>query len=320
MLIISTLITISSNSWMGMWMGLEINLLSIIPLMNNIKNNYTAESSIKYFIIQIISSLIILMNLIFLMKFNNFYIFNKMTNMIMNSALMMKMGSAPFHFWFPEIIEGLNWMNCFILLTWQKISPFILLNYFLKNNIFTFIIITLNILIGGLIGLNQIKLKKLLTFSSISHIGWMLSILMLSESLWLFYLMIYFIIMINMIYLLNKLQIFFMNHYFFMSYLMIFFFNLNFFNLIGIPPFIGFFSKWFTIQMLISYKWMFLVYFMMLFTLISFFYYFRMLILPMNLNLNKNFLMNMKINFFMFFMNFFNLFTFIFLPMISSLI
>jgi NADH-ubiquinone oxidoreductase chain 2 len=42
---------VSSNSWLGAWIGLEINLISFVPLMSNIKNMYNTEASLKYIIV-----------------------------------------------------------------------------------------------------------------------------------------------------------------------------------------------------------------------------------------------------------------------------
>jgi len=50
------LISVSSNSWLGAWIGLEINLISFILLMSNIKNMSNTEASLKYIIVQVLAS------------------------------------------------------------------------------------------------------------------------------------------------------------------------------------------------------------------------------------------------------------------------
>jgi NADH-ubiquinone oxidoreductase chain 2 len=50
------LISISANSWLGAWIGLEINLISFIPLISSQENIFTTEASLKYFIIQALAS------------------------------------------------------------------------------------------------------------------------------------------------------------------------------------------------------------------------------------------------------------------------
>ena len=54
------LVSVSSNSWWGAWIGLEINLISFIPLMSNVKNMYNKEASLKYFIVQVLASVTLL--------------------------------------------------------------------------------------------------------------------------------------------------------------------------------------------------------------------------------------------------------------------
>nr|ALO71082.1 NADH deshydrogenase subunit 2 [Pselaphinae sp. 8 EF-2015] len=287
LILISTIISISSNSWFGMWLGLEINLMSIIPLMSNIKNSYSTESSIKYFIVQALSSMIIMMSMIFLVNISNSPVtnFNNSINMIFNSALMTKMGSAPFHFWFPEIMEGLNWINCFIMLTWQKITPMILLNYSL-NSMFILIIIVFSMLISGIMGINQNSLRKILSYSSINHIGWMLASMMFFETIWLMYFFIYLIILSNLVLIFNLYKIFFMTQLmFFMSsnLKLNYFFIMNFLSLGGLPPFIGFLPKWFTIQIMIFNNNYFLPFMMIILTLLTLFYYVRIMMSTLSL-------------------------------------
>nr|ALO70949.1 NADH deshydrogenase subunit 2 [Pselaphinae sp. 12 EF-2015] len=322
---ISTLISISSNSWFGMWLGLEINLLSIIPLMNNMNNSYSSESSMKYFIVQALSSTIILMMMILFMKFNYITnILNNSMNMIFNSALLTKMGSAPFHFWFPEVMEGLNWMNCFIMLSWQKITPMILLNYSLNNMNFIIIIIIISLMISGIMGLNQISMRKILTYSSINHISWMISSILFMETLWIIYLMIYFFIIFNVIYMLNLYKIFFINQLFIYSLNLknFLFFSMNFLSLAGLPPFIGFFPKWLIIQMLINNNFKMLSLIMIILTLISMFFYIRLMYSSLNLNIdNINFIFNeFKLNSFFSFLNFLNLSSLIICTLMFSFI
>nr|AOY39344.1 NADH dehydrogenase subunit 2 [Nosodendron sp. BMNH 840466] len=273
----STIMSISSNSWMGVWVGMEINLLSIIPLMNNSKNLMESEASIKYFITQALASTIFLFSII-IMSMNFSFNFKMLAMMlILNSSLLTKMGAAPFHFWFPEIMEGLNWTNNMIMLTWQKITPMIILMY---NKMFFFlsIIIIISMIISSLMSLNQTSLRKILTYSSINHIGWMMSSFFFLESIWNLYFIIYSIMTINMIIMFKYLNIFYfkqlfysMNNNFYLKMIFI----INFLSLSGLPPFLGFLPKWITIQSMISNKILFLPMIMIMLTLMMMFIYLR---------------------------------------------
>nr|YP_009922372.1 NADH dehydrogenase subunit 2 [Spilosoma lubricipeda]QNA48229.1 NADH dehydrogenase subunit 2 [Spilosoma lubricipeda]UOD77179.1 NADH dehydrogenase subunit 2 [Spilosoma lubricipeda]UYX62237.1 NADH dehydrogenase subunit 2 [Spilosoma lubricipeda] len=278
-LINSTLIAISSNSWFGCWIGLKINLLKFIPLISNSNNLLATEASLKYFLTQSIASInflfSILLKMILLKNFEMIFFLSIM----INSSMLMKMGSTPFHFWFPNIEKGLSWMNNLILMTWQKITPMIILSYYFNKNFILFIII-MNVIIGALGGLNQTSLRKLMAFSSINNLGWMLSAIMIAENLWLFYLLMYtfynhnyiffFFFIMNMFYI-NQL---FMNN---LTPLIKINLLINFLSLGGLPPFIGFFPKWIIINFLIMNQMYFLTFIMIMTSLIVLFFYIRII-------------------------------------------
>nr|YP_010987650.1 NADH dehydrogenase subunit 2 [Oxytelus tibetanus]WON66069.1 NADH dehydrogenase subunit 2 [Oxytelus tibetanus] len=270
----SIFITISTFSWLSMWIGLEINMICIIPLMNNTKNMYSTESSLKYFIVQAMASSMFLFSIIMTSLNNATYI-----TIIMNSALLIKIGSAPFHFWFPEIMEGQKWPMCLTLLTIQKISPLMLLNYNMNLPLFFMVIVIMNMLISATMGLNQISLRKILTFSSINHIGWMITSFMCMKIVWLMYFMVYLFILLNIITIFNYHKIYYLKQAIKLSMPMSFkmVFIMNFFSLGGLPPFIGFLPKWLTIQLMV-FQYPLLISIMVILTLMTLFYYIRLMI------------------------------------------
>nr|USF17586.1 NADH dehydrogenase subunit 2 [Junonia hierta cebrene] len=272
----STLISISANSWLGCWIGLEINLLSFIPLMSNPNNLLNSEASLKYFLTQSIASInflfSILLNL-FLLK--NFFM-NNILSILINSSLLMKMGSIPFHFWFPNIMEGLSWFNCFILMTWQKISPMILLSYYM-NLKFLFLIMIFNVLIGTISSFNQTSLRKLMAFSSINNLGWMLSALSISENLWMLYFLLYSLFISIMCFLFYIINVFYINQLFNLNlnFSIKFSILINFLSLGGLPPFLGFFPKWMIINYLLYNNLIIISFIFTMSSLIMLFIYIR---------------------------------------------
>nr|YP_009110211.1 NADH dehydrogenase subunit 2 [Nomophila noctuella]AIW64977.1 NADH dehydrogenase subunit 2 [Nomophila noctuella] len=277
-LFFSTLISISSTSWFGCWIGLEINLLSFIPLISNSNNILTSEASLKYFLVQSIASINLLFCIILKMILMNNFEMNNIISIMINSSLLMKMGSAPFHFWFPNIVEGLSWFNNFILMSWQKITPIILLSYYFNNN-FIIIIIIMNATIGAIGGLNQTSLRKLLAFSSINNLSWMLSSMMISENLWMFYFFMYSFMISIMCMLFYFMNMFFINQLFFinMNYMIKLSMFINFLSLGGLPPFIGFFPKWIIINFLMNNNFIILTFILIMMSLIMLFFYIRIL-------------------------------------------
>nr|WGF20829.1 NADH dehydrogenase subunit 2 [Sinelater perroti] len=285
----STLITISSYSWLGMWLGLEINLLSIIPLMNEKKNSLTAEASMKYFIVQAIASTIILMSIIIMTLKTNLFSILEPTNytLFLSSALLTKMGMAPFHFWFPEVLEGLSWMNCLLILTWQKFAPMVLILYNPSNMKFISLSIIISVIISGLMALNQVSIRKILAFSSINHMGWMMSMILTMQTIWFTYFIMYSLITVNLIIIFEKTKCFFINQLSMINKnnMTKILFILNFLSLSGTPPFLGFIPKWLSIQILMEKNMFFLTTIMIMATLIMIFTYIRISLSSLILNL-----------------------------------
>nr|YP_009729993.1 NADH dehydrogenase subunit 2 [Argopistes tsekooni]QHX99898.1 NADH dehydrogenase subunit 2 [Argopistes tsekooni] len=312
-LIMSTLISISAYSWFSMWIGLEINLLSIIPLLKSNKNIFPAEASLKYFITQTLASIIILFSIIESMYISEYISSNHnyWLMMMMNSALLTKMGAAPFHSWFPEVVEGLNWMNNFILLTWQKLAPMVLIMYNLNMYFFLSIIIILSSVISGIMGINQISLRKILAYSSINHIAWMLASMMNLKMNWFIYFVIYSLINLNIIFMFYSLNIFFISQLLIslsQNKLIKMIFILNFFSLGGLPPFLGFLPKWITIQNLSFNNFYMLSFILIIFTLITLFFYIRLSITTLTFSMQETIIKTNKINnYTMIFLNMFNI-------------
>nr|YP_010277850.1 NADH dehydrogenase subunit 2 [Turanoclytus namaganensis]UHY95165.1 NADH dehydrogenase subunit 2 [Turanoclytus namaganensis] len=278
-LLVGTLITISSYSWFSMWLGLEINLLSMIPLMSNSKNLYPSESALKYFITQALASSIVLFSIIVMMNLKESapQDSENLLMMILNSALLTKVGAAPFHSWFPEVMEGLDWVNCLILLTWQKIAPMIMIMYNMNMTAFFSSIIIFSSLISGILGLNQISLRKIMAYSSINHIGWMIAA-MHSQSIWIVYFIVYTIISINIVTIFQQNKIFSikqLNSILNQSKPLKILFIVNFLSLGGIPPFLGFIPKWLTINSLVNMNFYLISFILIIFTLVTLYFYLR---------------------------------------------
>nr|YP_009434112.1 NADH dehydrogenase subunit 2 [Epicauta tibialis]APB02752.1 NADH dehydrogenase subunit 2 [Epicauta tibialis] len=300
-MILGTLIAISSLSWWGMWMGLEVNLLSIIPLMNSSKNMLSSEASLKYFITQTMASLVLMLSITLMMIVNEFItpMMNIPLTTLLNSALLTKLGAAPFHFWFPEVMEGLNWFNCSILLTWQKIAPMALLmsNHLMVN--FIIIIILISLMVSTLMSLNQLSLRKIMAFSSINHIAWMMSAMISSFSIWTIYLMIYIFITLNITYTLNYLKINLISQIpGILNSMKTLKFSLliNFMSLGGLPPFLGFLPKWLTINWMIIHNFTLMALILIIATLIMLFVYIRILTSALLISQNETKKINFKMN------------------------
>nr|AXI98623.1 NADH dehydrogenase subunit 2 [Pseudoniphargus mercadali] len=270
-LLFSIILTISSNSWLFAWMGLEMNLLSFIPIILKKLNKYSTEISIKYFLIQSISSIYLL----FFFLFMKSYIV--ITIML---VLMLKMGAAPFHQWLPSMADGLSWPSLFILLILQKLNPLILLSILTKPSELInvmYIFILSSALIGSVGGLIQSSLRKILVFSSISHMSWILAAFLGSNWAWFNYFMIYGFILLSLVASLYKTEIFSINDLLLKNKTSVsLLISVSVMSIGGLPPFSGFVPKFIVIQPLLTDKLFFTLFFLLLSTFISLFFYARM--------------------------------------------
>nr|AAF02972.1 NADH dehydrogenase subunit II [Melanorivulus violaceus] len=198
-----TLITMTSSHWLLAWMGLEINTFAILPLMAQNYCPRTMEAMIKYFIIQTTAATMLLFSSISNAWLTGQWDIQQMNHPIPLTmiiiALALKLGLAPMHAWFPEVIQGLTLPTGLVLSTWQKLAPLSLMLQLPVNNAFLLTTLgLLSILMGGWGGLNQTQLRKILGYSSIAHLGWMVLVLQYLPSLTFLAFMTYIILTFSM--------------------------------------------------------------------------------------------------------------------------
>nr|WNL54433.1 NADH dehydrogenase subunit 2 [Amitermes sp. B MLW-2023a] len=279
-LVSGMLVSVSSNSWLGAWMGLEINLMSFIPLMSNVKNMYNTEASLKYFIVQVLASATLLFMVVMKTLTEDLFTFESSTYtpMIICTPLLLKSGAAPFHWWFPGVMEGLSWENCALLMTVQKAAPLMLMSYLIDINTFTLSIIMTSTIVGAIGGLNQTSMRKILTYSSINHTGWMLIALTTSENLWMVYFMIYSTLALTVVSAIKLSGVSFINQTMMTNKetkLMKFMMFTSLLSLGGLPPFLGFLPKWIVIQAMIANNMAPLATIVVVTSLITLYYYLK---------------------------------------------
>nr|YP_009116603.1 NADH dehydrogenase subunit 2 [Polynemus paradiseus]BAQ20930.1 NADH dehydrogenase subunit 2 [Polynemus paradiseus] len=195
---LGTTITFMSSHWLLAWMGLEINTLAILPLMAQHHHPRAVEATTKYFLTQATAAATLLFasitNAWLTGQWDILQMTHPLPTTMMIAALALKVGLAPLHSWLPEVLQGLDLTTGLILSTWQKLAPFALLLQIQTPN--SSLLITLGLmstLVGGWGGLNQTQLRKILAYSSIAHLGWMVLVLQFAPSLTLLTLMMYFI-------------------------------------------------------------------------------------------------------------------------------
>lgn len=240
------LVAVSADNYGIFWLGLEVNIMSFCAILVK-SETFSVEGVIKYFLIQALASQIIIL------RWCSILLFYTEVALIIRIALFIKLGVAPLHFWFPSVAQRINWSNNIVLITIQKLSPLVILTKFdlVRNLVYTLVL--LNIFLGGLGGLNQTSLRKLLAFSSVTHMGWILCAWLFAEKLWVFYYLLYCLVSLSVIIILDNDQHYQIRSIFkgkdLKKYLA---FIVRLLSLGGFPPFVGFIGKWIVVYHIVK--------------------------------------------------------------------
>jgi NADH-ubiquinone oxidoreductase chain 2 len=282
---------ISSSDLIIMFLAIETQSFALYILATINRNSESAVAAgLKYFLLGGVSSCFILLGSTLIYSytgltnfeslniiqsisdwsegFNNYFIIG---TLILTSGILFKIAAAPFHSWSPDVIQGVPTIvsTLFAIMPKLSIIVFIYINNFLISSELIMISATLSLIIGSISGLAQYNIKRLLAYSSISHIGFIIfslsnkTITGLESSI--FYLIQYsittlnvFLILILLGYIINKDNI--INKYspiqnihqlhglFYSNPSLSIFFAITLFSLAGIPPLVGFFGKYFVIN------------------------------------------------------------------------
>nr|YP_008475536.1 NADH dehydrogenase subunit 2 [Gnathopogon strigatus]BAN78559.1 NADH dehydrogenase subunit 2 [Gnathopogon strigatus] len=293
---LGTTLTFASSHWLLAWMGLEINTLAIVPLMAQHHHPRAVEATTKYFLTQATAAAMILFASTTNAWITGEWDMNNMSNPIASAmiitALALKIGLAPMHFWMPEVLQGLDLLTGLILSTWQKLAPLALIIQ-MAQAIDPLLLTALGLmstLVGGWGGLNQTQLRKILAYSSIAHMGWMLIILQYAPQLTLLALGTY-IFMTSAAFLtlkllsatnINTLAMAWSN-----SPILTMTTALVLLSLGGLPPLTGFMPKWLILQELTKQDLPTTATIMALAALLSLYFYLR-LCYAMTLTISPN--------------------------------
>nr|AXZ96934.1 NADH dehydrogenase subunit 2 [Muscisaxicola frontalis] len=284
-LLLGTAITISSNHWVIAWTGLEINTLAILPLISKSHHPRAIEASTKYFLIQATASTLLLFSSMTNAWFTGQWDITQLTHpvscMLLTTAISMKLGLVPFHFWFPEVLQGTSLMTSLLLATVMKFPPTILL-FLTSSSLNPTLLSTMAIAsaaLGGWMGLNQTQIRKIMAFSSISHLGWMTIILIYNPKLTLITFYLYSLTTAAIFSTLNS------TNTLKLSTLMTAWSKvptltatlmLTLLSLAGLPPLTGFLPKWLIIQELTKQELTTTANIIALLSLLGLFFYLRL--------------------------------------------
>nr|ADK21577.1 NADH dehydrogenase subunit 2 [Episoriculus macrurus] len=284
-IMLGTMIVLMSSHWFMIWIGFEMNMIAIIPMLMKAYNPRSMEASTKYFMTQATASMILMMAIIMNLLYSGHWTITNITNptasILMTIALVMKLGLSPFHFWVPEVTQGVPLLSGLILLTWQKIAPLsVLYQIFPSINLDMLLTMSLlSLLVGGWGGLNQTQLRKIMAYSSIAHMGWMTAIMTYNPNLMLLNLIIYITMTMAtfMLFMFTaSTTTLSLSHTWNKTPLITSFVLMLMLSLGGLPPLTGFLPKWMIIQELTKNHSVILPTIMAILSLLNLFFYMRL--------------------------------------------
>lgn len=293
---LGSLILILSDNLITLYLGLELQTFSIFILIaKNRESIKSSEAGLKYFMLGAISSGFYLISLVIL--FIQGYNFNMGDILILSDdiiiifclsliilSLCFKLSLFPFHFWIPDIYEGSSWDILSIIATLPKVSVISVLIQLTINTNIIMCFSLLSIAVGTLGALNQTKLKRLLGYSGISHMGFVIlgytMIINLGLTVGGFYLIIYILTILSVLILITSNNtknefIIELGGLKFINKILAVTLILLILSIAGIPPLSGFMSKWYLIWMAMDNYYNFSSVIMILFSAIGLGYYLR---------------------------------------------
>ena len=316
--LVGTMVMISAYSLLMLYLGIELLSLALYALIGfNKHSGLSSEAAIKYYVLGAMSSGILLFGISLIYGFtgsiNYFEIADQIRNINSNSvqylgiifgiifitaSLCFKFGAAPFHMWVPDIYQGSLISTTILLSTLPKIAVFIvfLKLYFIPfmtleyvwSDILIFIGIA-SIIIGSIFALTQENIKRLLAYSAISNIGFIILAMALVSNDGL-HASLYYTIVYSFTALasfgvvthitsnshgiedISDLAGLSKTHPYFAILILI-----TMLSSAGIPPLIGFHAKLMVIQALINNSYILLSVIVVLMTVVSAYYYLRVI-------------------------------------------
>ena len=310
--ILGMMVMISSNDLIVFYMGLELQSLALYVLASfNRDNLISTESGLKYFVLSALSSGLLLYGCSFIYGFSESTNFNQIFYNSNNEqygltfgivfilvGLAFKISAVPFHMWAPDVYEGSPTSVTIFFAILPKIAALTVFIRFLyvpfENMIDQWQIILVFISIasmvfGAVAAIGQKNLKRLVAYSSISHMGYALAGLSTGTNQGIqssiTYITIYLVMNLaffSCLFMLKRNEKYYekiedlsglsKNHPFLSFSLMIILFSLA-----GIPPLAGFFAKFYIFMAVIEQSMYFLAVIGLLSTVVAAFYYLRII-------------------------------------------
>lgn len=210
-LLISVVALFSSTNWPTTWCFFELNIILFVLLLTFDPSKTKTIATATYFLAQALGSSLLLLGALITIYHPSSIMYQYFIVPLMTLGILVKTASAPFQQWLVTIIPHINWISILLLSTLQKLAPLLLLTNILiiTNNTLTlaYIFLILSLLIGAIGIMNSSHLKPLLAFSSLHHLGWILTgLTTTTTSRTHFYILLYLLTLTPLMLLLNTLN------------------------------------------------------------------------------------------------------------------
>ncbi len=310
--ILGMIVMISSNDLMVFYIGLELQSLALYVLASfNRDQLKSSEAGLKYFVLSALSSGLLLYGCSLIYGFAGSTNFNIIAD-LMNSnqyglifgivfilvGLAFKISAVPFHMWAPDVYEGSPTSVTLFFAIVPKVAALTVFIRFLYvpfinmidqwQSIIIFLSIA-SMIFGAVAAIGQTNLKRLVAYSSISHVGYALAGLSVGTNEGIqssiVYISIYLLMNLGLfscLFMMKRNDQYFekiedlsglsKNHPLLSLSLLIILFSLA-----GIPPLAGFFAKFYVFKSVIEQSMFFLAIVGLLSTVIAAFYYLRII-------------------------------------------
>ena len=310
--VLGMMVMISSNDLIVFYMGLELQSLALYVLATfNRDQLKSSEAGLKYFVLSALSSGLLLYGCSLIYGFTGSTNFNLIAGQLNDDqyattfgivfilvGLAFKISAVPFHMWAPDVYEGSPTSVTLFFTMVPKVAAltvFIRFLYVPFLNLISqwqMILIFLSIasmLFGAIAAIGQTNLKRLIAYSSISHIGYALAGLATGSNDGIqssvIYITIYIIMNLGLfscLLMMKRNNEYFediddlsglsKNHPLLSLSLLIILFSLA-----GIPPLAGFFAKFYIFKSVLEQSMYFLAIVGLLSTVVAAFYYLKII-------------------------------------------
>jgi NADH:ubiquinone oxidoreductase subunit 2 (subunit N) len=268
LIFLSSMVVFSRISWILIWVMMELNTLAFTCLKVVGKNSFACDDMkvlMKYFIVQSLTSVFLVASVILIEQFE----FIGLVRFIMVLSLMVKIACSPFHLWFIYIVEESDLKVAFMLMSWQKLLPVLVLSQSNQSWLIVFVFTTsifpfFEQLVVG-------RMLKIIALSSVFNNSWLLVRVRLSVVVIIVFIILYWAAVLVLLALLSGVK-------------RLFevkagrpFFSLMFsFNLAGLPPTSSFFAKWVVFVKIMKFGLFTIGVYLVLLTVINTFVYARL--------------------------------------------